>query len=108
MLRWSNGEQPDFVNNMLEHLGWDTLEQRRNQLTLLLLDKIIHQLVKVPQDAGDFNLPSILWSVRSGEVTAGPLYGLEVNHLLVDTANDNNQEQLINEPAKHFGLIIFI
>ena len=33
---------------MLEHLGWDTLEQRRNQLTLLMLYKIIHQLVEVP------------------------------------------------------------
>ena len=29
-------------------LGWDTLEQRRNQLTLLMLYKIIHQLVEVP------------------------------------------------------------
>ena len=36
------------VTNMLEHLRWDTLEQRRNQLTLLMLYKIIHQLVEVP------------------------------------------------------------
>ena len=33
---------------MLEHLGWDTLEQRRNQLTLLMLYKIINKLVEVP------------------------------------------------------------
>ena len=33
---------------MLEHLGWDTLEQRRNQLTLLMFYKIIHQLAEVP------------------------------------------------------------
>ena len=36
------------VTSMLEHLGWDTLEQRRNQLTLLILYKIINQLVEVP------------------------------------------------------------
>ena len=36
------------VTNMLDHLRWDTLEQRRNQLTLLMLYKIIHQLVEVP------------------------------------------------------------
>ena len=30
------------VTSMLEHLGWDTLEQRRNQLTLLMLYKIIN------------------------------------------------------------------
>ena len=36
------------ITRMLEHLGWDTLEQRRNQLTLLMLYKIINQLVEVP------------------------------------------------------------
>ena len=36
------------VTSILEHLGWDTLEQRRNQLTLLMLYKIINQLVEVP------------------------------------------------------------
>ena len=36
------------VTDMLGHLRWDTLEQRRNQLTLLMLYKIIHQLVEVP------------------------------------------------------------
>ena len=35
------------VNNMLEHLGWDTLEQRCNQLTLLMLYEVIQQLVEV-------------------------------------------------------------
>ena len=45
-------------------------------------------------------LPSILWSDGSGQVIASPSYGLEVNHLLVDTANDNNLEQLINEATR--------
>ena len=36
------------VTSMLEHLGWNTLEQRRNQLTLLMLYKIINQLMEVP------------------------------------------------------------
>ena len=36
------------VTSMLIHLGWDTLEQRRNQLTLLMLYKIINKLVQVP------------------------------------------------------------
>ena len=37
------------ITRMLEHLGWDTLEQRRNQLTLLMLYKIINQLVSLSQ-----------------------------------------------------------
>ena len=36
------------VTSMLEHLGWDSLEQRHNQLTLLMLYKIINKLVEVP------------------------------------------------------------
>ena len=36
------------ITRMLEHLGWDTLEQRRNQLILLMLYEIISQLVEVP------------------------------------------------------------
>ena len=51
------------VNNMLEHLKWDTLEQRRNQLTLLMLYKIIHQLVEVPHQ---YILTKAPASTRSG------------------------------------------
>ena len=36
------------ITGMPEHLGWDTLEQRHNQLTLLMLYKIINKLVEVP------------------------------------------------------------
>ena len=36
------------VTSMLEHLGWDTLEQRPNQLTLLMLYKKINKLVEIP------------------------------------------------------------
>ena len=36
------------ITSMLEHLGWDKLEQRRNQLTLVMLYKIVNQLVEVP------------------------------------------------------------
>ena len=45
---FNNFSRSSSVSNMLEHLGWDTLEQRRNQLTLLMFYKIIHQLVEVP------------------------------------------------------------
>ena len=41
-----------------------------------------------------------MWSDVSGQVIASPSYGLEVNHLLVDAANDNNLEQLMNEPTR--------
>ena len=55
MLQWkaarfvfNDFSRSSSVTNMLEHLRWDTLEQKRNQLTLLMLYKIIHQLVEVP------------------------------------------------------------
>ena len=74
LLRCSNRKQPDLylmtfqdfpvlIIAMLEHLGWDTLEQRRNQLTLLMLYKIIHQLVEVPNQ---YILTKAPASTRSG------------------------------------------
>ena len=36
------------ITSVLDHLGWNTLEQRRNQLTLLMLYKIINKFVEVP------------------------------------------------------------
>ena len=48
---------------MLEHLGWDKLEQRRNQLALLMLYKIIHQFVEVPHQHILTKVPA---STRSG------------------------------------------
>ena len=50
--------------------------------------------------AGDFNLPGIQWTEGCGQVSANPPYGLEVNHSLVNTINDNNLEQLVCEPTR--------
>ena len=36
------------VSTMLEHLGWDTLEKRCDQLTLMMIYKIINNLVEIP------------------------------------------------------------
>ena len=44
---------------------------------------------------GDFNLPSISWCDNYGSIY--PIYGYTLNKLLVETVNDNNLEQLINE-----------
>jgi hypothetical protein len=33
---------------MLDHLGWETLEQRRNKLQLVLFYKIVNNLVDIP------------------------------------------------------------
>ena len=55
MLQWkaarfvfNNFSRCSSVSNMLERLGWDTLEQMRTQLTLLMFYKIIHKLAEVP------------------------------------------------------------
>jgi hypothetical protein len=37
-----------IVGDMLEHLGWETLEQRRNKLQLVLFYKIVNNLVDIP------------------------------------------------------------
>ena len=36
------------VSTMLEFLGWDSLEKRRDQLTLIMLFKIINNHVAIP------------------------------------------------------------
>ena len=36
------------VTTMLELLGWDSLEKRRDQLTLMMLFKIINNLMAIP------------------------------------------------------------
>ena len=60
---FSNFSRSSSVSNMLEHLGWDTLEQRCNQLTLLMFYKIIHKLVEVPHQHILTEAPA---STRSG------------------------------------------
>ena len=50
--------------------------------------------------AGDFNLPGIQWTEGCGQVSVNPAYGLEVNHSLVDTINDNSLEQLVGGPTR--------
>ena len=49
---------------------------------------------------GDFNIPGIQWTEGCEQVSVKPPYGLEVNHPLVDTINDNNLEQLVGEPTR--------
>jgi len=46
-----NGYSPyNSVTNMLTHLDWSSLENRRNELRLQMLYKIIHQLVDIDID----------------------------------------------------------
>ena len=44
------------VTDMLDHLGWDTLETRRSKLQLIMLYKIVHDLIDIP--AADYLTPS--------------------------------------------------
>ena len=60
---FNNFSRSSSVSNMLAYLGWDTLEQRRNQLTLLMFYKIIHKLVEVPHQHILTKAPA---STRSG------------------------------------------
>ena len=36
------------VNNMLDHLGWESHETRRSKLQLIVLYKIVHGLIDIP------------------------------------------------------------
>ena len=60
---FNNFSRSTSVSNMSECLGWDALEQRRNQLTLLMFYKIIYKLVKVPHQ---YILTKAPASTRSG------------------------------------------
>ena len=40
-----------------------------------------------------------------GQIHSNPSYGLEVNHSLVDTINDDNLEQLVNEPTRGANIL---
>ena len=54
--------------------------------------------------AGDFNLPGIHWVEGYSQIHSNPSYGLEVNHSLVDTVNDD-LEQLASEPTRRANIL---
>ena len=53
------------VTTMLELLGWDTLEKRHDQLTLMMLFKIINNLVEIPHSHILVDSPSFTRSTAS-------------------------------------------
>ena len=53
------------VTTMLEHLGWDSLEKRCDQLTLMMLFKIINNLVVIPHSHILVDSPSFTRSTAS-------------------------------------------
>ena len=55
--------------------------------------------------AEDFNFPGIQWREGCGQISVNPPYGLEINHSLVDTINDNNLEQLVGEPTRGANIL---
>ena len=59
----------------------------------------------VPYDSGDISLPRITWNDGLGQVNSNPAYFLEVNHLLIDTLNENYLEQLITQPTHRNGIL---
>ena len=66
------------VTSMLEHLGWDTLEQRRNQLTLLTLYKIINKLV---ENSHHHILTKAFASTRNSTSKYSHLYSRQLIHI---------------------------
>jgi len=60
---------------------------------------------------GDFNLPivaSIQWTKGCGQIAVNHSYGLKINHSLVDTVNDNNLKQLVNESTWGTNILDFL
>ena len=51
--------------------------------------------------AGDFNLPDIMWMDGHGTIKANPAYGTRINSFLLDTLNDHDLEQLLDEPTRN-------
>ena len=87
MLQWkaarfvfNNFSRSFSVSSMLKHLGWDTLEQRRNQLTLFMFYKIIHQLVKIPHQHILTKAPASILEVVA---TDWQIYPLIVNVIFI-------------------------
>ena len=56
--------------------------------------------------AGDFNLPSISWVGGTGQVNPNPIYGTDVNQLLLESVNEFGLDQLVMEPTR--GIVIFL
>ena len=50
--------------------------------------------------AGDFNLPSIMWSDTGASVTPSPAYGRELNSLFLEIIDDYGLEQLVYQPPR--------
>ena len=52
--------------------------------------------------AGDFNLPSIMWSDTGASITSSPAYARELNSLFLEIIDDYGLEQLvfISQPDK--------
>ena len=65
---------------------------------LLLISDIFTHNSESPRIilAGDFNLPGIHWEEGLGHINPSPVYGHELNLLLVETMNDYGFEQLVN------------
>ena len=50
--------------------------------------------------AGDFNLPSIMWSDTGASITSSPAYGRELHSLFLEIINDYDLEQLVYQPTR--------
>ena len=58
--------------------------------------------------AGDFNLPSISWVGGTGQVNPNPVYGTDVNQLLLESVNEFGLDQLVTEPTRGSNILDLI
>ena len=55
--------------------------------------------------AGDFNLPSIMWSDTGASITSSPAYGRELNSLFLEIIDDYGLEQLVYQPTRQGNIL---
>ena len=56
-------------------------------------------------EAGNFNLPSIVWLDTGASIEPSPAYGRELNSLFLELIDDNGLEQLVNKPTRQGNIL---
>ena len=68
---------------------------------------IIRRFTSLPNNIvmGDFNLPSINWLDRYGQIIPNPNYGVGLNNLLLDLINDIGFNQFVDTPTRNNNIL---
>eukprot|EP00057_Strongylocentrotus_purpuratus_P010558 XP_011665032.1 PREDICTED: RNA-directed DNA polymerase from mobile element jockey-like [Strongylocentrotus purpuratus] len=95
------GKQPLYVGSIYRPTDRDTkpLEELDKALKKLTTKNRLPNIIL----AGDFNTPDIDWKTNS--IKRKPQYGMELNQLLLDTANDNMLTQVQHKPTREGNVL---